>query len=65
MISFSESLPHDIEAEASALSAGLNDTQSLIDLIDLLDPDDFYSSINQKIFKVMKNTAPKTPAEQA
>lgn len=64
MLSCSDSLPHDTEAESSALAAGLFDTQSLIELLDLLSPEDFYLSQHQKIFKVLKNAAPKTPSDR-
>ena len=64
MISFSEPLPHDPEAEESLLSACLFDPQSLIDSIDLLSTGDFYSSRNQKIFEALKSSAPKTLTER-
>jgi replicative DNA helicase len=59
----SKPLPHNETAELSLLSACLRDPQSLADSLDLLSPGDFYSTRNQKFFKVLKSVAPKTPTE--
>jgi replicative DNA helicase len=63
MITFDERLPRNETAEIELLSACLQDTQSLMDSIDLLSSNDFYSTRNQKIFKVLKDAAPKTTTE--
>ena len=42
--------PQNIEAEQSILSAILIDNNSLLDVIELLSPDDFYKTAHQKIF---------------
>jgi replicative DNA helicase len=57
-----QSLPHDLCAEESLLSACLLDKESLQEAMDTLIPDDFYSTINQKIFKAMAETASADPS---
>jgi replicative DNA helicase len=42
--------PQSLEAEESLLSAILNDNQILLDIVDILTPEDFYRSDHQKIF---------------
>ena len=42
--------PQNIEAEESVLSAILVDNNVLLDVIEILSPDDFYRSAHQKIF---------------
>ncbi len=45
--------PHDIEAEESLLSAIFIDNDNLLDIIEILTPEDFYKSAHQKIFKAI------------
>ena len=42
--------PHNLEAEESILSAVLFDNSTLLDLLDILTPDDFYHKHHQVIF---------------
>lgn len=42
--------PQSIEAEESLLSGILIDNNTLLDIIDILSPEDFYRSVHQKIF---------------
>jgi replicative DNA helicase len=42
--------PHNIEAEESLLSAILIDNRTLLDVLDLLAPEDFYKSAHQAVF---------------
>ena len=42
--------PHNLEAEESILSAVLFDNSTLLDLLDILTPDDFYHKHHQMIF---------------
>jgi replicative DNA helicase len=42
--------PQNIEAEESILSAILIDSNSLIDIVEILSPEDFYRTAHQKIF---------------
>lgn len=45
--------PQNVEAEESILSAILIDNNTLLDVIEILAPDDFYKSIHQKIFSAI------------
>ena len=45
--------PQNVEAEESILSAILIDNNTLLDVIEILTPDDFYKSIHQKIFSAI------------
>ncbi len=45
--------PHDIEAEESVLSAIFIDNNNLLDVIDILAPEDFYKTAHQKIFRAI------------
>jgi replicative DNA helicase len=42
--------PHHIEAEESLLSAVLIDNDTLLDILEILKPEDFYRTAHQKIF---------------
>jgi len=42
--------PHNLEAEESILSAILIDNSILLDVLEILSPEDFYKSAHQKIF---------------
>ena len=42
--------PHNIEAEESLLSAILIDNRTLLDVLDLLSPEDFYKNAHQMVF---------------
>ncbi len=42
--------PHSIEAEESLLSAILIDNDTLLDILEILKPEDFYRTAHQKIF---------------
>ncbi len=55
----SKTPPHDIEAEESILSAIFINNDSLLDIIDILSPDDFYKGANKKIFNVIIELANK------
>lgn len=45
--------PQNLEAEESILSAILIDNNALLEVIDVLTPDDFYKSAHQKIFSAI------------
>lgn len=45
--------PQSLEAEESILSAVLIDNSTLLDVIEILTPDDFYRSAHQKIFSAV------------
>jgi len=45
--------PQSLEAEESILSAILIDNQTLLDIMDILEPEDFYRSAHQKIFSAI------------
>jgi len=45
--------PQNIEAEESILSAILIDNHTLLDVLEILAPDDFYKTVHQKIFSAM------------
>ena len=45
--------PQNLEAEESLLSAILIDNTTLLDIIEILSPDDFYRSAHRKIFSAM------------
>ena len=45
--------PQNVEAEESILSAILIDNNTLLDVIEILAPDDFYKSIHQKIYSAI------------
>ncbi len=45
--------PQSIEAEESILSAILIDTNSLLEVVEILKPEDFYKSAHQKIFSAI------------
>jgi len=51
--------PHDIEAEESILSAIFINNDSLLDIIDILSPEDFYKGAHKTIFKVIIELANK------
>ncbi|WP_080798032.1 replicative DNA helicase [Desulfamplus magnetovallimortis] len=43
--------PHDIDAEEAIISAVLIDNDTLIDVLEILKPEDFYKKSHEKIFK--------------
>lgn len=45
--------PHNLDAEESILSAILMDNSTLLDVLEILVPDDFYRSAHQKIFSAI------------
>ncbi|MDD2389831.1 MAG: replicative DNA helicase [Desulfobacterales bacterium] len=45
--------PQSIEAEESILSSLLIDNSSLLDIVEILSPDDFYKSAHQKIYSAV------------
>jgi replicative DNA helicase len=47
--------PQSIEAEEAVLSAILIDNSTLLDVIDIVSPDDFYRSAHKKIFRCIKD----------
>jgi replicative DNA helicase len=47
--------PQSLEAEESLLSAILIDNDTLLDVLEILSPPDFYKSIHQKIFAAITN----------
>ena len=49
--------PHDLDAEASLLSAVFINNDVLMDITDILTPDDFYKGAHKKIFRVILNLA--------
>ncbi len=46
--------PQSIEAEESILSAILIDNDSLMDVLEILTPDDFFRTAHKRIFAVME-----------
>jgi len=56
--------PNDIYAEESLLSAILIDNENLLDIIDILKPEDFYKKAHEKIFKaIVELFAKEHPAD--
>ncbi|MFH1156443.1 MAG: replicative DNA helicase [Pseudomonadota bacterium] len=56
--------PHDMDAEESVLSAILIDNDTLLDVVEILKPDDFYSNAHKKIFSAISGLfAKNTPAD--
>lgn len=51
--------PHDLDAEASLLSAIFINNNTLLDLVEILSPDDFYKGAHKKIFQVILELAAK------
>lgn len=51
--------PHDLDAEASLLSAIFINNNTLLDLVEILSPDDFYKGAHKKIFQVIIELAAK------
>jgi replicative DNA helicase len=49
--------PHDLDAEASLLSAIFINNDVLLDITDILTPDDFYKGAHKKIFRAILNLA--------
>lgn len=47
--------PQSLEAEESLLSAILIDNQTLLEVVEILQPEDFYKSAHQKIFSAVLN----------
>ncbi len=45
--------PHDIDAEESIISAVLIDNETLLDVLEILKPEDFYKKSHEKIFKAI------------
>ncbi|MBF0204254.1 MAG: replicative DNA helicase [Desulfamplus sp.] len=45
--------PHDIYAEESLLSAVLIDNENILDVVEILKPEDFYKKAHEKIFKAI------------
>ena len=45
--------PHDLDAEASLLSAVFINNEVLFDITDIITPDDFYKGAHKKIFRVI------------
>ncbi len=45
--------PHDIDAEESVLSAIFIDNNNLLEVVDILNPEDFYKTAHQKIFRAI------------
>ncbi len=45
--------PQSLEAEESILSAILVDNNTLLDILEILSPEDFYRSAHQKIFSAI------------
>jgi replicative DNA helicase len=45
--------PHSLEAEEAIISAILHDNSTLLDIVEVLSPDDFYRSAHQKIYTAM------------
>jgi replicative DNA helicase len=54
--------PQNIEAEESILSSILIDSNSLIDIIEILSPEDFYRTAHQKIFAAITELFSKSEA---
>ncbi len=62
--SLSKLPPHNIEAEESILSAILMDNQALLEVQEVLNPDDFYRDAHGKIYKAMLDLFAKSdPAD--
>lgn len=60
----SQTPPHDMDAEASILSAIFIDNESLNEVIELLSPDDFYKGAHKKIFTaIMELASDEEPAD--
>lgn len=56
--------PHDLDAEASLLSAIFINNDVLMDVVEVLNPDDFYKGAHKKIFRViMELSANEEPAD--
>lgn len=51
--------PHDIDAEESILSAVFINNDCLLDILDILIPDDFYKGAHKKIFRAIIELASK------
>ncbi len=51
--------PHDLDAEESLLSAIFINNNNLLDLVEILSPEDFYKGAHQKIFQVIIELASK------
>ncbi len=49
--------PHDLDAEASLLSAIFINNDVLFDITDILTPDEFYKGAHKKIFRVILDLA--------
>ncbi len=49
--------PHDIDAEESLLSAVFINNDCLLDILDILTPEDFYKGAHKKIFRVIVELA--------
>jgi replicative DNA helicase len=49
--------PHDLDAEASLLSAIFITNDVLFDITDILTPEDFYKGAHKKIFRVILDLA--------
>ncbi|MGB5984179.1 MAG: replicative DNA helicase [Desulfobacterales bacterium] len=45
--------PQSVEAEAALISAVLLDSSTLLDIIDILNPEDFYKTAHQQIFEAI------------
>lgn len=54
--------PQNIEAEESLLSAILIDSNSLIDIVEILSPEDFYRTAHQKIYSSITELFSKSEA---
>ncbi len=52
--------PHSIDAEESILSAVLIDNTTLIDIVEILTPEDFYRPTHQLIYKAMMDLFART-----
>jgi replicative DNA helicase len=56
--------PHDLDAEASLLSAIFINNDVLFDITDILKPEDFYKGAHKKIFRVILDlTSQEEPAD--
>lgn len=51
----SQQIPHDSEAEKAVLGAVFLDPEAIIDVSDVLQPDDFYEHANRIVFQAMLN----------
>ena len=45
--------PHNLEAEESLISGILIDNSTLLDILEILSPEDFYKTVHQKIFSAI------------